>query len=486
MVSLLGWANSPAGSVIWNEYPQTVNSNSVTVRLKPDGERPEQMAVIIRTRDETQEFYDGRWNPVTGNVLKHARWIPFATNLLVDLGPGDGQREMYFSYRYKGQTVSGGWEGGGITVQTLKPLVVITNPPHQVTSQPIIQLQGYCSKALAGVVYDLLNQNGEKVVIDGSGYVTDQYFDQALFEFTTNYFTCYDVQLTPGTNSITLRCTDQAGNTVTTNLTYVLSFDNDKTPPLIVPRWPTNGMEISGNDFTLRGWLDDDNAKIVAEISGPGGTNTIAGLVERTGDFWVEKLPLRSGANQVVLTATDAAGNVARTNFTVYQSEVALSIDPLPKNVGEQFRVTVTGRISPPNYDVWVNGKQATVGTDGRWVAEMVPVYGRSTSIFEATALPKSDKADGRTKSAGLKELVSAQANLGTNAITLNPSAPICGTFQLHMNNTSGRSFILLASTNLVEWTPILTNLNPDATFDYTDTNLNSYPCRFFRVVPSP
>jgi hypothetical protein len=30
----------------------------------------------------------------------------------------------------------------------------------------------------------------------------------------------------------------------------------------------------------------------------------------------------------------------------------------------------------------------------------------------------------------------------------------------------------LLASTNLQDWTPILTNLNPGATFDYTDVNV--------------
>jgi hypothetical protein len=43
---------------------------------------------------------------------------------------------------------------------------------------------------------------------------------------------------------------------------------------------------------------------------------------------------------------------------------------------------------------------------------------------------------------------------------------------------------VLMASTNLVNWTPILTNLDSSASFDFTDPNTANYSCRFFRVVP--
>jgi hypothetical protein len=117
-------------------------------------------------------------------------------------------------------------------------------------------------------------------------------------------------------------------------------------------------------------------------------------------------------------------------------------------------------------------------------MATNVPVItpdGGGAASFDMTALPAEGITNGIAK---LNELVSSQANLGTNAMTLNPKAPVCGVFQLHMSNTTGRNFILLASTNLVDWTPILTNLNSSATFDYKDTNANNYHCRFFRVVP--
>jgi len=79
---------------------------------------------------------------------------------------------------------------------------------------------------------------------------------------------------------------------------------------------------------------------------------------------------------------------------------------------------------------------------------------------------------------------VLAEANLGTNIITLNASTPACGSFKLHMNGLFGRGFILFSSTNLISWEPVLTNLNSSAAFDYTDTNMANYGCRFFQVRP--
>jgi hypothetical protein len=95
--------------------------------------------------------------------------------------------------------------------------------------------------------------------------------------------------------------------------------------------------------------------------------------------------------------------------------------------------------------------------------------------------LRKLTEATQKTKAAGL---VATQASLGTVAILLNLTSPACGTFQLHLANPDRHSFVLLDSTNLVDWNPILTNLNPNEMFDYTDTNANKYHSRFFRVIP--
>ena len=146
----------------------------------------------------------------------------------------------------------------------------------------------------------------------------------------------------------------------------------------------------------------------------------------------------------------------------------------------------VTGTVKPANRDVWINGVQATVNPDGTWLAKNVPVVASpsgGTALFDLTTLSPGDIAKGNVK---IKEQVSTQASLSTNVMVLNASAPACGVFQLHLTETAGRSFVLEASTNLTEWTPILTNSNPNPTYDFTDTNVNNYNCRFFRVVPLP
>ncbi len=153
---------------VWFEFPDTVNSNSVTVTLKADGEAPEFMSVIVTTnipllqwQDDAQQAAMERWakelrtnhnarpvmppeprpQPRHVNYSIGAKWIPFTTNLIVDLGSGDGQREIMRSFRYKGQTQAEGWSGSSITVQSLTPFIGIIYPRQSIISQPVILLK---------------------------------------------------------------------------------------------------------------------------------------------------------------------------------------------------------------------------------------------------------------------------------------------------------------------------------------------------------
>lgn len=84
----------------------------------------------------------------------------------------------------------------------------------------------------------------------------------------------------------------------------------------------------------------------------------------------------------------DAAGNASATSLTLFQSEVILTIDPVSDDQLNQSATTVTGTVSDPNYDVWVNSVQATVDGSGNWTASDVPVYGSGTATFDAIAYP--------------------------------------------------------------------------------------------------
>jgi hypothetical protein len=369
------------------------------------------------------------------------------------------------------------------------PTITINEPVEMLTSRPMIQLKGTSDKPLRSIRFDVVNREGK--LLEQQGFVTDSYFDVIQWRTTTNYFECSDIDLAPGTNRVILRCEDFDRHLVTTELTYDLSYDHDKTPPAIRLQWPTPGRQISGREFTARGILDDFTARISARISADGRTVATEGFLERNGRFWIEHIPLLGKTNSLTLTATDAAGNSATTNWTVIRSDSILTIDPVPRAELWQLQVTVTGNVFPPDQDVWVNGRRARVKPNGNWIATGIRMTKEGVAIFEGTAVPRGTVVSfvpanvaGSPYEVLPQESLSLQSDLSKSGIVLNATQPTYGVFNLHLTGVAGKSFVLSASTNLLDWTPVLTNRNSATTFDYADTNVLAYGCRFFRVVP--
>lgn len=490
-------------------WTSPVKERKVIFYAEPQGQPPDKMAFLVQSDAAAIELrkHQQEWEAeirTNHNLMatkpfpfasaegqpdfKKAVWVAFQTNLSVDLGPGDGGRWLWVSYRNKNdKNHDSQWNAHHIFVQTRAPTIVFTNPKERITSQPMIQLQGYTTTDLGHpLLYQVVNQNGV-VTANGDSLVNDRYLDPMTFQFTTNYFTCYDLELNSGTNTIVLSGEDEAGFSFTTNFTMVFTTAGDKTPPVFSIDWPKPMEEIAEDSITIRGPSDDPTAKMVGLISANGHTNSLSALIERNGYFWFEHVPLALGPNQVAIVATDVAGNSSSTNFVIYGTDdvrvhmdAVMSVDQL----WQSKIAVVTGTVKPADHDVWINGIQATVKPDGTWLAKNVPVIsspGGGTALFHMTTLSPGDMAKGNVK---IKERLASQASLATNTLVLNAASPACGIFQLHLTGTAGRSFILEASTNLIEWTPILTNSDSNPTFDYTDTNVNNYACRFFKVVP--
>ncbi len=372
--------------------------------------------------------------------------------------------------------------------QTISPVIAITSPKETTTSSPLMELMGVCNEPLKSIRFDVINSIGQ--FHNQQGFVTDSYFDTAQWRPTTNYFECTDIDLATGTNIIVLRCEDYGGHLIVTNFVYVLRLDQDKTPPAVSVQWPLPGKELSGESFSMRGQIDDVSARVIGRISANGLSKTVEGVVERNGRFWVENLPLLGKTNVLTLVVTDAAGNSAITNMPVIRSDNVLTIDPVPTAQLWQLQVKVTGKIYPTDQKVWLNGRPAVVDSNGTWTATGVPLNKEGVAIFEAVSVPAPvvstfSLANTNTSAVTVpQDSVSINTAFTSSEITLNTSMPTYGTFQLHLTGTASRSFIISASTNLIDWTPVLTNRNSGSTFDYADTNVMDYGCRFFRVTP--
>lgn len=329
--------------------------------------------------------------------LTAANWTSFSSNLTVNLGATEGWHELRVGLRGHFAEVQS-WQLLRLKLDVTPPRLVVTNPAWLTNSQPLLQLQGYGNEPLANISYNLTNAAGN--FTNQPGYVTFEAYNTNTFEFATNYFQCYDVWLTNGANAITVRIADLSGNTTTTNLTLTLDGAGDTTPPTISLVWPQSGMKLGGSAFTVNGFLNDPSATVTATlVSTDGVTNILSGLVGRSGEFWLENLPLNNGTNQLYLTATDFWGNSITTNLAVIKATFDLNVDLLTTEQMQQFTATVTGTISGTGQDVWINGVQAVV-SNGVWQADYVPITHDKTTTLQVKAFPTGSDPNSTPSSA--------------------------------------------------------------------------------------
>ncbi|HWY30721.1 MAG TPA: hypothetical protein VNX46_08215, partial [Candidatus Acidoferrum sp.] len=312
----------------------------VTFYAEPQGKPPEEMSYMIAPVNPDPKFQtdwekEAQTNhhllPLNWDVgfnifdeYKEAVWVPFKTNMLVDLGPGDGGRWLWVGFRMKGDekpyrvgngiatNIEGGnWDAHHIILQTLPPTVVITAPKPGITSQPMVQLKGYVTSDMDSVLrFDVFNQNG---AVTGSGEAgfDNRSEDSDRWAYVENYFQCLDIQLSPGTNTIVLSGTDSAGFQFKTNFVCVFTTVGATNPPVFSVTWPQDGTSISGAQFDLYGRCDEDPTAVITGLltDDEGKSSHLNGFVERNGCLWIERVPVENGKNYLTIVATDAANN---------------------------------------------------------------------------------------------------------------------------------------------------------------------------------
>jgi len=364
--------------VVTNNY---VNSMSAPVQLNVTAGVPSYYAVSV---DDTNYTADASWQTYAG------------TNITVNLGLTQGWHDVWIALKGPAPNATVTWQYKRLKLDYAPPPLVITSPTNGTVNVPMIQVTGYSPEALSSISYYLTNALG--MVTNQQVLITDQSYSTNTWEFTTNYFQCFDVPLTNGVNTFTFHATDLAGNVTTLTTNFTLDYSGKTNPPAVQITWPTNRTQISGTNFTLNGQLADPTANVVVQIvSTNGATNTISGLVERNGKFWVEDIPLSGGTNALAITVTDAVGNMSVTNISIIQSTLALTVNLVtPASQLWQSTVNLTGTISISTYAVWVNGVKGHNNGNGTWSASNVPVNSGGTASFTATAYaPTEQQPDG-------------------------------------------------------------------------------------------
>ena len=318
---------------------------------------------------------------VDGTNFDNPVWQPFTTAPVIALPNADGEHWVWVALR--GRENETAWQGFGVTLDRVPPVVVITSPTNSSIAKKIVQVHGHSTDALSGVNCVVSNDAGVRT--NRFSFVTHR--DAGAVP--TNHFQCFDVRLTNGVNILAVQVSDPAGNMTTTNLSVTFDAATATNPPSLLLLWPQNGARLSGYSFTMRARVNDETAGVVASVTGTNGvTQEYFGQVERNGAVWIQNMPLTLGTNQVAVTATDTLGNSFTTNIVVIRSGVVVTIDELAEWQLNQPRVTLTGTVSDSSYSVWVNGIQASVTGGGVWTALNVPVPPGGMAAFTVTAIP--------------------------------------------------------------------------------------------------
>jgi hypothetical protein len=128
------------------------------------------------------------------------------------------------------------------------------------------------------------------------------------------------------------------------------------------------------------------------------------------------------------------------------------------------WSATLNSVLLATNQPITTTGKQLTIGdVDAVWALYNTNAPGNNFMLFD---------------------------NYTITAEAFRPPAPrvtllgLTGDGQtlLRINGQNGSRFAIEASTNLLNWTPLKTNLVTDGSFDYVDTEAPAFSRRFYRA----
>lgn len=290
----------------------------------------------------------------------------------------------------------------------------------------------------------------------------------ALFPAVTGYDLATGLGSPNGTNLI---------NALTaTGVTNPITHISAPLPPYGSTLSALNGGNPNGT-WTL--FVQDDTKPDTGVISnGWSITLTMASPVGSAADSAVAMTPAASfipvGANAVYFITVTNYGPTASTNIIVS--------DSLPSGATFVSATTTQGSAIRNGASViWNLGSL----TNGAGAQLTLTLHATVAGNLENDAIVSSDTSD-----------PNPDDNLATTTVVVGTVTPpqlsgslsgTGGAFQFTVTGQSGQSYIIQASTNLVNWAPIFTNQSPYASpFTFVDPNATNYVNRFYRVVTGP
>jgi hypothetical protein len=223
---------------------------------------------------------------------------------------GDGAYVLFLQYADAQGQPHGALVSGVVTLDTTPPVVFITSPAsNAVLNQAFITLQAVVADpnpVLPDAVRPL------SISINGQAH-----WDRAGTNILIERF-----PVPAGTNSftVTILAVDLAGNTNTASQTWPVDLSTATNAPNMLTVNLTSSMTLPNVDsIWVEGTVDNDYALINAIVFDASGDVTTNLLNVRQNQY-EGLVPVSSGTNQLVLVASDAAGNATSNAYTIISS----------------------------------------------------------------------------------------------------------------------------------------------------------------------
>ena len=226
--------------------------------------------------------------------------------------------------------------------------------------------------------------NGEEIPVKPDG----------TFEIT--------VPLEEGSNEIIIEATDEAGNITTEKVVVEYGGETpaeDTTPPVL-----TIEKIVEGDTVTIIGKVEDDgDGEITVTVNGEEIPVKPDGTFEIT-------VPLEEGSNEIIIKATDEAGNTTTEKVAVEYEPVdttapTLTVNKLPSST-TNASIVVSGTVSDDKgidgVTLTVRGVEVSINADGTWRVLLPLKYGNNT--FEVVAVDGAGNKTSKTVSIFRKE----------------------------------------------------------------------------------
>jgi hypothetical protein len=148
--------------------------------------------------------------------------------------------------------------------------------------------------------------------------------------------------LSDGSHTVTITVSDNDGNAATAKST---TYKVDTVPPTLNISAPTNELVTNATSLVVRGTTNDTASSPVTVKMTLNGTDQGSVTVDSSGAF-TKTLTLASGANTIVITATDAAGKASTVTRTVTLDTSkpvvkSATITPNPVDAGASMVISV-------------------------------------------------------------------------------------------------------------------------------------------------